>query len=47
MNKMEKQMGRYGDKSSLSKTTADLNMQELNKIKQPIINRLKELSQRQ
>jgi hypothetical protein len=30
---MEKRVGRFGDKSSLSKTTADLNMQEINKIK--------------
>lgn len=47
MNKMEKQIGRYGNKSSLSKTTSDLNKQEINKVKQPIMNRLKELSQRQ
>jgi len=44
---MEKQIGRYGNKSSLSKTTSDLNKQEINKVKQPIMNRLKELSQRQ
>ena len=27
---MEKQIGRYGNKSSLSKTTSDLNKQEIN-----------------
>ena len=47
INKMEKRVGRFGDKSSLSKTTADLNMQEINKIKQPLMNKLQELAQRQ
>lgn len=47
INKMEQKIGRYGDKSSLSKSTAELNQQEINKVKQPIMDRLKELSQRQ
>lgn len=47
INKMEKQIGRYGNMSSLSKTTQQLNLQELNKVKQPILDMLKMLAYKQ